>query len=204
MFSCVNWQDELARGSGSAYGLRLRRHKSPGQVNPAPTRVGTFFGRGAIYGARFRFRRSVSARAGYIPPLPFLQIALGAAGLEEVAGAREVVVLAAKCQRPRQLQPALQLLEDLDRRIKVLPHSLFITLRSIQQPRHIEALALPMRHVGFAGGLEAILALVGLAGDDQGFNAGSRRTAPFIFAPPSGPPRDQGTPGSSRQSRPRR
>ena len=29
--------------------------------------------------------------------------------------------------------------------------------------------------------LEAVLGLVGLAGDDQGFNAGSRRTAPFAF-----------------------
>jgi len=50
----------------------------------------------------------------------------------------------------------------------------------------------------------AVLGFVELAGDDQGFNAGSRRTAPFTFAPPSGPPRDQGTPGSSRRSRPRR
>ena len=33
-------------------------------INPAPTRVGTVFGRGGVYGARFRFRRSVCARAG--------------------------------------------------------------------------------------------------------------------------------------------
>ena len=43
-----------------------------------------------------------------------------------------------------------------------------------------------------------------LACGGEGLAAGSRRTAPFSFAPLSGPPRDQGTPGSSRRSRPRR
>ena len=54
------------------------------------------------------------------------EVAGGAAGFKEFAGADEVVVLAAQKQRPRQLQPTLEFLEDLDRRIEVFGRRLLM------------------------------------------------------------------------------
>ena len=109
-----------------------------------------------------------------------VEIDWGAAGLEEVAGAGGVFVIAAQDQRPPQLQPTFEPLEDLDRRVEVLARRLLIAPRSMQLPPHLEAHGLPVRHVGFAGGfeggLEALLGFVELAGGDEGL--GGERAPP--------------------------
>jgi len=57
------------------------------------------------------------------------QVAGGAAGLEEVAGADEILVLAARHQSPPKLQSTLDPLEDLDRLIEVLARRFPVTSR---------------------------------------------------------------------------
>ena len=56
-----------------------------------------------------------------------VEIGWGAAGLEELTGTVEVLVVAANHQRPPQLQSALEPLEDLDRRIEVLARHFLVT-----------------------------------------------------------------------------
>ena len=100
------------------------------------------------------------------------QVGGGAAGFEEFAGAVEVAIRVARDQCPRQLQPALEPLKDLDRRAEVLARRLLISPRCVQLPSRLQGHALPVRHVGFTGGFEGgfetVLGLVELAGGDEG------------------------------------
>ena len=122
----------LPKDSSARSRCSLGRNDKPGAACFASDDNGKKYRPPTQHVRRMRDKGNGNAQGWDIsPPLQVLQIALGAASIEELAGAGEILVLATQHQRPPQLDPASEVFEDGYGGVEVLARRLFISPRGM-------------------------------------------------------------------------